>query len=163
MLLADTEGYLLTVPASQLSLAVVQAYKTGSESDEQFVQNLALFLTAFLREHLTLIEQQGTLTDQLKQALRYLVKISYVENAGVKASQMPWAHRAHLWPIVALCSDCLASAQDADCHIACAVLFDVLLAAAYEAAQEVEENRVGFAISCSCTDKVVSPVPAARA
>ena len=60
----------------------MQAYEQGSEDDEQFVQNLALFLTSFLREHLQLIEGAERLRQQLTTALTYLVKISYVQNSG---------------------------------------------------------------------------------
>ena len=54
------------------------------------MQNLALFLTSFLREHLTLIENSQTpnLRPQLTSALQYLVKISYVQNSGA-----PLRHR----------------------------------------------------------------------
>lgn len=60
----------------------MQAYEQGTDEDELFVQNLALFLTAFLQEHLALIENTESLRPQLILALQYLVKISYVQNAG---------------------------------------------------------------------------------
>lgn len=62
---------------------MVQAYASGTEEDEKFVQNLALFLTTFLKEHLPLIESSSELNPALVSALSYLVKISYVQDAGV--------------------------------------------------------------------------------
>ena len=63
--------------------AVVQAYEKGTEEDEKFVQNLAMFLTTFLKEHLGLIESQPDLQQPLITALTYLINISYVQDAGV--------------------------------------------------------------------------------
>lgn len=65
----------------------MQAYDQGNEEDELFVQNLALFLTSFLREHLTLIEGSSALRPQLISALQYLVKISYVQNSGAAVNE----------------------------------------------------------------------------
>jgi hypothetical protein len=60
----------------------VQAYEQATEDGEQFVQNLAMFLTTFLREHLLLIEGAEHLRQTLKMAMSYLIKISYVRNTG---------------------------------------------------------------------------------
>jgi exportin-1 len=60
----------------------LQAYESGSEDDEKFVQNLAIFLTTFLKEHLQLIESQPDLQHCLITALSYLINISYVLDAG---------------------------------------------------------------------------------
>jgi hypothetical protein len=87
-----TLGYLWLAAASRVEL---QAYDQGNEEDELFVQNLALFLTSFLREHLTLIEGSSALRPQLISALQYLVKISYVQNSGaavVKPADGPCCH-----------------------------------------------------------------------
>jgi exportin-1 len=61
----------------------VQAYEQGTEDEEQFVQNLAMFLTTFLREHLLLIEGADQLRQPLTMAMSYLINISYVRNTGV--------------------------------------------------------------------------------
>lgn len=61
---------------------MAQAYEKGTEEDEKFVQNLAMFLTTFLKEHLSLIETQPDLQQSLITALSYLINISYVQDAG---------------------------------------------------------------------------------
>lgn len=66
----------------------LQAYENGSEEDEKFVQNLALFLTTFLKEHLPLIEGNTELNPALVSALSYLVRISYVQDAGAFPSRV---------------------------------------------------------------------------
>lgn len=65
------------------SVDIPAAYAAGSEEDQQFVQNLALFLTSFLRQHLALIEGRSQLHEALIAALQYLVKISYVSETEV--------------------------------------------------------------------------------
>lgn len=60
----------------------LQAYENGTEEDEKFVQNLALFLTTFLKEHLPLVEGNTELNPALVSALSYLVRISYVQDSG---------------------------------------------------------------------------------
>lgn len=66
---------------------MVQAYDKGTEEDEKFVQNLGIFLTTFLKEHLSLIESQPDLQQHLITALSYLINISYVQDAGVHPPQ----------------------------------------------------------------------------
>jgi hypothetical protein len=66
----------------------LQAYEKGTEEDEKFVQNLAMFLTTFLKEHLVLIETQPDLQQHLITALSYLINISYVQDAGVLPPQL---------------------------------------------------------------------------
>jgi len=60
------------------------AYDAGSEDDQQFVQNLALFLTSFLRQRLPLIESQPALHPPLMLAIGMLIKISYVDDSGAR-------------------------------------------------------------------------------
>lgn len=74
--------------------ATVQAYENGTEEDEKFVQNLALFLTTFLKEHLPLIEGNAELKPALVSSFSYLVRISYVQDPG--------AHCVAEWSLLSL-------------------------------------------------------------
>jgi len=55
----------------------------GSDEDQAFVQNLALFLTAFFRAHLGVLESSEELRAALVQGLDTLVAISYVDDDEV--------------------------------------------------------------------------------
>lgn len=66
------------------------AYLAGSEDDQQFVQNLALFLTSFLNQHWELVESVAELHQPLLIALEYLVKISYVDDSGTPLDYSPF-------------------------------------------------------------------------
>lgn len=59
-----------------------QIYTNGTDSEQNFIQNLALFLCTFLREHGTLVEGNDT-ADSLKKALMYLVLISEVDDVEI--------------------------------------------------------------------------------
>lgn len=59
-----------------------QVYRTGSDAEQNFIQNLAVFLCTFLKEHGTLVEGPET-ADSLKKALMYLVLISEVEDVEI--------------------------------------------------------------------------------
>ena len=41
-----------------LSTNIKEAYKNGQDDEQNFIQNLALFLCTFLKEHAILIEQK---------------------------------------------------------------------------------------------------------
>lgn len=58
---------------------IAQAYETGTEEEEAFIQTLSLFFTGFFKNHLTIMEttdNQGTLLE----GHNYLANISYVDN-----------------------------------------------------------------------------------
>ncbi|XP_014099423.1 exportin-1 [Bactrocera oleae] len=57
-------------------------YANGSSTEQVFVQNLAMFLCTFLKEHGKLVEDVKYI-DYLNQALLYLVMISEVEDVEV--------------------------------------------------------------------------------
>lgn len=57
-------------------------YANGCNSEQEFVQNLAMFLCTFLKEHGKLVEDVKYV-DYLNQALLYLVMISEVEDVEV--------------------------------------------------------------------------------
>ncbi|CAG9113772.1 unnamed protein product [Plutella xylostella] len=65
-----------------LSTTIREAYALGRDQEQVFIQNLALFLCTYLKEHGQLIERRG-LTNSLMNALRYLVLISEVEEVEV--------------------------------------------------------------------------------
>lgn len=59
-----------------------QIYMNGSDDEQCFVQNLAMFLCTFLRMHSSLVEKRETMDTVLK-ALGYLVMISEVEDVEI--------------------------------------------------------------------------------
>lgn len=61
---------------------IAGAYNDSSDADQELIQNLALFLTNFLREHLKLVENEQN-KELLLNAHLYLVKISQVEEREV--------------------------------------------------------------------------------
>lgn len=65
-----------------LTTNIREAYAGGRDQEQEFIQNLAMFLCTFLKEHGTLIERKG-LDNSLMNALRYLVLISEVEEIEV--------------------------------------------------------------------------------
>ncbi|CAG0882753.1 unnamed protein product [Darwinula stevensoni] len=64
------------------STNIKDAYAVGEDSEQKFIQNLALFLCTFLKEHGNLVETKG-LNDTLMTALVYLVLISEVEDTEI--------------------------------------------------------------------------------
>ncbi len=59
------------------------AYRNGSSEEQNFIQNLSLFLTSFLKEHVGLIEKNSDHTLLLQDALNYLVLISEVDDVEI--------------------------------------------------------------------------------
>mmetsp|Transcript_13459 Transcript_13459/g.38211 ORF Transcript_13459/g.38211 Transcript_13459/m.38211 type:complete len:1071 (+) Transcript_13459:123-3335(+) len=62
--------------------SIANAYENGSDDEQAFVQNLALFLTGFFKEHIPLLETQENQM-QLIGGLDYLIQISYVDDNEV--------------------------------------------------------------------------------
>lgn len=62
---------------------IKEAYKHGRDDEQNFIQNLALFLCTFLKEHKNLIEKQQELHDLLLEAMHYLILISEVEETEI--------------------------------------------------------------------------------
>jgi len=58
-----------------------KAYASGQDAQQSFIQNLGLFLQIYLKNYAELAEQHCK--DELLDALRYLVKISEVEDTEV--------------------------------------------------------------------------------
>lgn len=59
-----------------------QIYTTGTDSEQNFVQNLAMFLCTFLKEHGQLLEKREH-NEVREQALHYLIMISEVEDVEI--------------------------------------------------------------------------------
>ncbi|KAL5009061.1 hypothetical protein ScPMuIL_014642 [Solemya velum] len=60
-----------------------EAYSRGTDDEQNFIQNLSLFLCTYLKEHALLIERKGNLQDTLLEALHYLILISEVEEVEI--------------------------------------------------------------------------------
>lgn len=45
---------------------IKEAYSSGQDQEQNFIQNLALFLCTFLKEHAPLVEKNGSNEDLLK-------------------------------------------------------------------------------------------------
>eukprot|EP00731_Ephydatia_muelleri_P027685 Em0019g558a len=66
-----------------LSTNIKEAYKNGQDDEQNFIQNLALFLCTFLKEHAAIIEQKPELQNNLLEALHFLVLISEVHEKEI--------------------------------------------------------------------------------
>ncbi|GAB1601395.1 exportin-1-like [Argonauta hians] len=62
---------------------IKDAYREGTDDEQNFIQNLSLFLCTFLKEHVQLIERKNEYSDLLLQAHHYLIHISEVEEVEV--------------------------------------------------------------------------------
>ena len=60
-----------------------EAYKNGNSDEQNFIQNLSLFLSTFLKEHGSLIEKTVECKELLLEALNYLVLISEVDDTEI--------------------------------------------------------------------------------
>eukprot|EP00850_Spirogloea_muscicola_P001269 SM000004S15139 [mRNA] locus=s4:1467240:1477373:- [translate_table: standard] len=63
-----------------LSTNIPEAYNVGSDEDQAFIQNLALFFTSFFKAHIQVLEAAP---EPLLFGLDYLIYISYVEDTEV--------------------------------------------------------------------------------
>ena len=64
-----------------LSTNIREAYKNGHEDEQNFIQNLALFLCTFLKEHAVLIEQKPELQNNLLEVLALEVVLGILVDA----------------------------------------------------------------------------------
>ena len=65
-----------------LQTDIRQAYSNGSDAEQQFIQNLALFLCTFLKERGPLVEKKQ-LYEALSTSLQYLIRVSEVDDTEV--------------------------------------------------------------------------------
>lgn len=66
-----------------LTIDLKTAYRSAKDDDQKFIQNLALFLSSFLKEHGVLVERTADMKETLLEALQYLVLISEVEEIEI--------------------------------------------------------------------------------
>lgn len=84
MMIEDATYKGLFLPFLQmipLTLNIRDAYASGSDKEQQFIQNLAMFLCTYLKEHGQLVEKQAS--NDLMKALQYLVLISEVDEVEI--------------------------------------------------------------------------------
>lgn len=62
-----------------IDLDLKKTYKFASSSDQEFMQDLAMFLVTFLSNHLTPLEENLQLKDLLLAAHKYLINLSRIE------------------------------------------------------------------------------------
>lgn len=60
-----------------------EAYNSGRDDEQNFIQNLALFLCSFLKIHGNLLEEKDELKTSLLEGLHYLVLISEVDDIEI--------------------------------------------------------------------------------
>ncbi|CAF0774384.1 unnamed protein product [Brachionus calyciflorus] len=66
-----------------LDINLRDAYRNGNSDEQNFIQNLSLFLTSFLKEHGETIEKNVEYRDLLHDALNYLVLVSEVDDVEI--------------------------------------------------------------------------------
>ncbi|RNA00880.1 exportin-1-like isoform X1, partial [Brachionus plicatilis] len=66
-----------------LDINLRDAYRNGTCDEQNFIQNLSLFLTSFLKEHGSVIEKNVEFQELLHDALNYLVLISEVDDVEI--------------------------------------------------------------------------------
>uniref|UniRef100_A0A7I4BPN0 Importin N-terminal domain-containing protein n=1 Tax=Physcomitrium patens TaxID=3218 RepID=A0A7I4BPN0_PHYPA len=62
---------------------VPESYASGSDEDQAFIQNLAIFFTSFLKSHIGVLETTPENRTALLMGLEYLIGISYVDDTEV--------------------------------------------------------------------------------
>ncbi|GAB1295859.1 Exportin-1 [Apodemus speciosus] len=71
------------------------AYSNGKDDEQNFIQNLSLFLCTFLKEHGQLLEKRLNLREALMEALHYMLLVSEVEETEIfKICLEYWNHLA---------------------------------------------------------------------
>ena len=66
-----------------ITINIREAYKHGKDDEQNFIQNLSLFLCCYLKEHGTLIEKRKECNETLLEALQYLILISEVDETEI--------------------------------------------------------------------------------
>lgn len=66
-----------------LETNIKDAYQKGTDDEQNFIQNLSLFLCTFLKEHVILIERKSDYYSLLMEALHYLILISEVDEVEI--------------------------------------------------------------------------------
>ncbi|XP_059304378.1 protein EXPORTIN 1A isoform X3 [Lycium ferocissimum] len=63
--------------------SIPEAYANGSNEEQAFIQNLALFFTSFFKSHIRVLESSQESINALLLGLEYLINISYVDDTEV--------------------------------------------------------------------------------
>eukprot|EP01025_Chloroclados_australasicus_P025135 TRINITY_DN2511_c0_g1_i3.p1 TRINITY_DN2511_c0_g1~~TRINITY_DN2511_c0_g1_i3.p1 ORF type:complete len:676 (-),score=43.53 TRINITY_DN2511_c0_g1_i3:182-1996(-) len=66
-----------------LTADIATAYVNGSQEDQDFVMNLALFFTSFFKYHVADLEQHKEYHGALQTGMEYLIRISFVDNIEI--------------------------------------------------------------------------------
>ncbi|XP_062503656.1 exportin-1-like isoform X2 [Corticium candelabrum] len=66
-----------------LTTNIRDAYRNGRDDEQNFIQNLSLFLCTFLKAHGVFLEQKAELQQTLLEALHFLVLISEVDETEI--------------------------------------------------------------------------------
>uniref|UniRef100_A0A7I4EZM4 Importin N-terminal domain-containing protein n=1 Tax=Physcomitrium patens TaxID=3218 RepID=A0A7I4EZM4_PHYPA len=80
---------LYTIFTAQLQMIlppgtnVPESYGNGTDEDQAFIQNLAMFFTAFFKSHIGVLESNQENQTALLMGLEYLIGISYVDDTEV--------------------------------------------------------------------------------
>ena len=74
-----------------LSTNIREAYKNGQEDEQNFIQNLALFLCTFLKEHAMLVEQKP----ELQNSLLEVSKVQLVSDSSRGAHSLYIQYSIH--------------------------------------------------------------------
>uniref|UniRef100_A0A3B3VQA1 Exportin 1 n=1 Tax=Poecilia latipinna TaxID=48699 RepID=A0A3B3VQA1_9TELE len=78
-----------------LNTNIKVAYANGKDDEQNFIQNLSLFLCTFLKEHGQLVEKRPNLRETLMEALHYMLLVSEVEETEIfKICLEYWNHLA---------------------------------------------------------------------
>jgi exportin-1 len=63
---------------------IAAVYNTGADAAQTFVRHLAIFITSFLKAHITLVEQESDATRAaLGQTISILLRISRVDDIDI--------------------------------------------------------------------------------
>ena len=66
-----------------LEINLRDCFRNGSSDEQNFIQNMSLFITSFLREHGQLVEKNVQYRELLLDSLHYLVLISEVDDVEI--------------------------------------------------------------------------------
>lgn len=83
MYLAVMEHVVGIIPRD---LSLAEQYPTLGDNEQQFVQDLAVFLTSFFRAHLGALEANQAAHEALTEGLKYLLKVSVPRSPPLKYS-----------------------------------------------------------------------------
>ncbi|KAI4796769.1 hypothetical protein KUCAC02_026766 [Chaenocephalus aceratus] len=85
----------VTLNMLPLNTNIRVAYANGKDDEQNFIQNLSLFLCTFLKEHGQLIEKRNNLRESLMEALHFMLLVSEVEETEIfKICLEYWNHLA---------------------------------------------------------------------